>query len=170
MPRVILPLGPCTVNWNNGEAIFKKTFGGVFFRYEELQAPIQEDQQGLTHIDDVTTGVINPTLEVPLTNEELDKLVLLFANATEEDNLHVSNPVGEAMLANAKRVIIKQIIDGVISINPDQWVCLHRAIPRITMEWVFDNAGQRVTTVLFKGYPMNISGKIGALFRVGKAV
>ena len=169
MPEVILPLGPCVIDWDNGAAIFRKTFGGIVFRYEELQAPIQEDQQGLTHIDDVTTGVVNPILEAPLTNEELDKLVLLFGNATSASNLEVANPVGEAMLANAKRVVVKPIINGIISTTEAQWVVIHRAVPRITMEWTYDNAGQRVTTVLFKGYPTQVSGVIGALFRVSSA-
>jgi len=169
MPTALLDLGPCVIDWDDGTAVFQKTFGGVVFRYEELQAPIKEDQQGLTDVDDVTTGVVNPVLEVPFTREDLDKLVLLFANATEASNLEVANPVGEAVLALAKRVIVKPIINGVVSATASQWLYIHKAFPRITLEYTWDNAGQRMTTVLFKGYPTRLSGVIGALWRIGDA-
>jgi len=167
MPAAILPLGPCVIDWDDGAAVFQKTFGGVKFTYEELQQAIKEDQVGLTDTDDVTTGVINPLLEAPFTNEELDKLVLLFGHATEDDNLEVANPVGEARLTDAKQVIVKPIINGVISSTESEWLYIYKAVPRVTLEYIWDNENQRGTKVLFKGYPTTISGVVGALFRLG---
>ena len=167
MPTAILDLGPCVVDWDEGTAIFSKTLGGVKFRYEELQQEIVEDQQGLTHVDDVTIGVVNPILEVPMTREDLDKLVLLFGNASESSNLEVANPVGTAVYASAAQVIVKPIINGVVSVTPSQWLYIHKAFPRVTLEYTWDNSGQRMTTVLFKGYPCTISSVIGALWRIG---
>ncbi len=166
MPQVILPLGPSIVDWNAGEAVFQKTFGGIIFRYEELQQAVRQDQRGLTDVDDVTTGVVNPILEVPMTDEELVKLNLLFANSTSAGNLEVANPVGETVLANARRVLVKPIINGIISTTASQWIVIHKAFPRITLEYNYDNENQRVTTVLFKGYPTQVSGVIDALFRI----
>ncbi len=166
MPRVILPLGPGIVDWNSGEAVFQKTMGGIVFSYEELQQEIVEDQQGLTHVTDVTAGAVNPILSVPMTNEELSRLLLCFGNATA--SLKVANPVGEDISSRSRRVIIKPIVNGIISTSPGEWTYLHKAFPRITMEWTWDNAGQRVTTVLFKAYPAKVSGVVGSLFRVAQ--
>ena len=169
MPAAILKLGPCVVDWDKGTAVFSKTFGGVVFRYEELLQAIKEDQQGETDVDDVSIGVVNPTLEVPMTNEELSKLVLCFGNATESTNLEVANPVGEETLSRARQVIVKPIINGVASVTASEWIYIYKAFPRVTLEYTFDNAGQRVTTVLFKGYPTQVSGVIGQLWRIGDA-
>ena len=70
-------LGPCIVVWDGrsidgAPVVFSMTFGGVFFRYEELRAPIKRDQAGETDVDEVTTGVVNPELEVPMTQEDVD--------------------------------------------------------------------------------------------------
>lgn len=166
MPRVILPLGPGIVDWNSGEAVFQKTMGGIVFSYEELQVGIKEDQRGETDVTAVTSGVVNPVLSVPLTNEELSRLLLCFGNATAA--LKVANPVGENISSRARRVIVKPIVNGIISTDPAAWTYLHKAFPRITMEWTWDNAGQRVTTVLFTAYPAKVSGVIDALFRVAQ--
>lgn len=172
MPASNLDLGPCVVIWDadGTPVIFDKSMGGVFFRYEELQTPIKEDQQGETDVDDVTTGAVNPTLEVPLTRTQVADLVHVFSNATSPgDNLKVYNPVGQAVFANSKHVIIKPIIDGILSVTPSEWGHIYRAYPRVTMEQAYDNTGQRVITTIFKGYPSTISGTIGALWRFGDA-
>ena len=167
MPIAILPLGPCVIDWKEASVVFTKTFGGVFFRYEELLAPIKEDQQGETDVDDVSAGVVNPTLEAPFTNEDLANLAICFGNATTDSNLEVANPVGEAVVARAEQVIVKPIINGIISTTESEWLYIYKAFPRVTLEYTYDNAGQRVTTVIFKGYPTEISGVVGALWRIG---
>lgn len=172
MPASNLDLGPCIVIWDaDGVPVtFDKTHGGVFFRYEELQTPIKEDQAGETDVDDVTTGVVNPTLEVPLTRTEVGDLVSVFANAVSPgDNLKVANPVGQAVFADSKHVIVIPIIDGVQSVDPEEFLHIYRAFPRVTMEQAYDNSGQRVVNTIFKGYPSTISGTIGALWRQGDA-
>ena len=165
-------LGPCWVIWDEAgvNVTFKKTFGGVFFRYEELRASIKRDQAGETDVDEVTTGVVNPELEVPLTQEEVTKLVNCFANAAAAANyLKVSNPVGDDVLKDAKQVIVKPIVNGVVSTTSTEWLYLHRAFPRITMEQAYDNSGQRTVKTMFKGFPDDISGRQGEMWRYGPA-
>ena len=169
-PVVNKDLGPCIVTWDpNGVNIdFMLTHGGVIFRYEELRAPIQRDQAGLTHVDEVTTGCINPELEVPLTEPDLTKLEECFANATATASfLKVRNPVGEAVFVSSKPVIAKPIQDGVVSTTETQWVQIHRAFPRVAMEQTYDSANQRVTKVIFKGFPDDQSGKVDETWRHG---
>jgi len=170
MASVIKDLGPCWVIWdpNGVNATFKKTFGGVKFTYEELRAPIKRDQAGLTDVDEVSTGVINPELECPFTQEENTKLVNLFGRvAGAASYLKVSNPVGEAMLASAKLVIVKPIVDGVVSTTASEWLYIYRAVPRITMEVAWDNSSQRTTKTMFKGFPDDISGRQDVMWSYG---
>ena len=151
-------LGPCVVVWDGrsvdaAPVIFTKSFGGTLFRYEELRAPIGRDQAGETHVDEVTTGVVNPELEVPMTQEEIGKLELCFANTdVVATTMRVRNPVGEAIYPYTRQVIIKPIVNGVISTTETEWIYIHRAFPRITMERAYDNSTQRVTKVIFKGF------------------
>lgn len=171
-------LGPCVVIWNGRGAVltpveevvtFSKTFGGVFFRYEELRAPVKRDQAGETDVDEVTTGVINPELEVPLTQEEVVKLEECFANADAAvaNTLKVFNPVGEAIYPLTRQVIVKPIVNGLVSEVAAEWLYIHRAFPRITMEQAYDNSGQRTVKVIFKGFPDDTSPWINELWRYG---
>ena len=166
-------LGPCVIVWDgrsvDGAPVeFNMTFGGVFFRYEELQAPIVRDQAGLTHVDDVTTGATNPELEAPFTQELLSKLDLCFANSVVAANsLRISNPVGQAVYPLSRQVIVKPITNGIVSIVTTEWLYIHRAFPRVTMEQVYDNAGQRAVKVLFKGYPDDNSPWVNQLWQYG---
>ncbi len=164
------PLGPCVVIWDEAgvNVTFQKTFGGVFFRYEELRAPIKHDQMGETDKDEVTTGVVNPEVEVPMTEEEITSLVHCFADAERVgDTLNIYNPVGERVLPFAKELIVKPIVNGVISITSKEWLYLPRAFPRVTMEQVYDNSGQRTVKVIFKGFPDDISGRQRLMWRYG---
>jgi len=163
-------LGPCWIIWDESGAnvTFKKTFGGVFFLYEELRVPIKRDQEGETDVDEVTVGAVNPEVEVPLTQEETTKLVYCFARAAANANyLKISNPVGDDVLKDAKQLIVKPIVDGVVSTTSTEWIYIHRAFPRITMEQAYDNSGQRTTKVIFKGFPDDISGRQGEMCRFG---
>ena len=167
-------LGPCVVIWDGrnvdgaGQILFTMTFGGVFFRYEELQAPIKRDQAGETHVDDVTIGVVNPEAEVPMTQEQVTKLDECFANSRVAANaLRVSNPVGLAVYPYSRQVIIKPITHGIISRTDTEWIYIHRAFPRVTMEEAYDNSGQRCVKVLFKGYPDDQSPWVNELWCLG---
>jgi len=165
-------LGPCIVHWDpTGDNIeFVKTFGGVIFRYEELRVGIKRDQEGETDVDEVTTGAVNPELEVPLTQEEVTNLEKCFARAASSANyLKVSNPVGDDVFKDAKQIIVKPIVNGVISVTNTEWLYIHRAFPRIAMEQTYDNTGQRVTKVTFKGFPDDNSPRIGEMWRQGPA-
>ena len=167
---VIKDLGPCVVIWDEpGDNVtFAKTFGGVFFRYEELQVDVKRDQAGETAVDGVTTGVVNPELEVPLTQEENRMLNYCFANSKAAiAYLRVSNPVGARILPLTRQVIAKPIVNGIISVVATEWLYIHRAFPRVTAEWAYDSEGQRVVKVMFKGYPDDISGRQGRLFDFG---
>ncbi len=163
-------LCPCVIDFNEETYVFEKTMGGVVFNYEELQAAIKRDQAGETDVDDVTAGVVNPTLVVPLSEEIVANLVAVFSNASAgAANMKVSNPVGATCFSESKQLIVKPIVNGVISTTEAEWLYIHRAYPRVAMEQTYDNAGQRVTNVIFKGYPDDQSPRIGEMWRYGAA-
>ncbi len=177
MSNPVKDIGPCVVVWDGAEVdgpavTFHKTFGGVFFRYEELQVPVKRDQAGETEVSAVTTGVTNPELEVPLTQEDCARLQRCFANAVAGstggvDYLKVRNPVGKDIFPFARQVIVKRIEDGIVSTTQGEWLYIHRAFPRITMEQGWDNTAQRTVKVMFKGYPDDISGRQHEMWRYG---
>lgn len=172
MPLVNRDLGPCVIVWDpdGDNIVFSRTQGGVTFRYEELRAEIHEDQQGETVTDEVTTGATNPELEVPLAEEDLEKLAKIFANASSSATyLKVSNPVGASTFADAKEVIVKPIINGAVSVDTGSWLHIHRAYPRVNMEQPYDNSTQRVAVAIFKGFPDDESGQENEMWRLGPA-
>ena len=174
MANITKNLGPCIIEWNEegigGAAVtFYKTFGGVIFRYEELQVPLKRDQAGETEVGAVTSGVVNPELEVNLSEIDVKELDHCFMNsvAVPATSLKVSNPVGRSLYQDARQVIVKPIENGVVSLVETEWLYLHRAVPRVTMEITYDNAGQRFHKVMFKGFPDDQSGRIHEMWRYG---
>lgn len=174
MANITKNLGPCIIEWNEegigGAAVtFYKTFGGVIFRYEELQVPLKRDQAGETEVGAVTSGVVNPELEVPLSEEDVKKLNYCFMHSTAipVTNLKISNPAGEAIYPFTRQVIAIPIVNGIVSLVEAEWLYIHRAFPRVTMEQVYDNAGQRCVKVIFKGFPDDCYGRNNEAWRYG---
>ena len=168
MASPLLDLSPCVIDYDGGTVVFNKTQGGVKFRYQEFNAPIKEDQTGSeTDVDEISTGA-KCELEVPLTREELADLNYLFGNSSQTSSyLKVSNPVAESKFAGAVALIVKPIINGTVSTTNTQWLTIHRASPTINMELAYDNSGQRVFMVTFKGFPDDHSSRVGEFWRAG---
>ncbi len=170
MPNPNKDLGPCSVLWDRSGANLQlnPTFGGVTFRDEVLHVEVKEDQQGESPVDHVHTGRI-VEVTVPMTRSSLAQLEAAIAgsvDSTSPANLKVSNKVGAACFANAKELTIKPVEDGVASAEAT-WLYVHRCYPFSNLEWVYDNAGQRVTNVVFKAYPDDMSGQVYEMWRMG---
>ncbi len=162
-------LGPCSVVWDptGANCELNPTFGAVKFHWEEKDADIFEDEQGLTPVDSVTTGAVCE-LTIPMTRTTLHKLQYVFHRAAyAADHIYVSNPVGESKFASSKLMLVKPIVNGVVSVLTKEWLYILRASPKVNLDQVYDNSTQRIVNVVFKGYPDTVTGQIGLMWRYG---
>ena len=161
-------LGPCSVLWDRSGANIQvnPTFGGVSFRDEVLHVEIKEDQQGESPVDHVHTGRI-VEVTVPMTRSTLAQLEAAIAGSVDSaTNLKVSNKVGQSCFVNARELVIKPVEDSVAAAE-STWLYVHRCYPFSNLEWIYDNAGQRVTNVVFKAYPDDQSGQVNEMWLMG---
>ncbi|MFA5456874.1 MAG: hypothetical protein WC261_04490 [Synergistaceae bacterium] len=149
---MIKDLGPCEVYFNSTS--LGKTKGGVTFRYTEESKPVNEDQAGVTNVDEVGVGVSACEVEVPLSRSSLATLSTAVMGATVSLNkLSVYNKVGVSMYDNAEQLILKPIVNGVASSDSKDWLVIPKACPKADLEVVFDAENQRVYKIVFKGFP-----------------
>jgi hypothetical protein len=166
MSNPLLDLGPCQVLYNSVN--LGKTFGGVKFRDEVKSKDILTDQDGETPVDGVLTGRLVEA-QIPLTQTSLAILGDVIPGAVDgAANLKVSNVVGGAMYANAKKLVLKPLVDQTPGAEAT-WLTVHKAYPISKVEIGYDNSGQRVFNVTFKAFPDQTSGQVGELWRVGAA-
>lgn len=158
-------LGPCMALYDNTD--LGKTLGGVKFMYTEESKPVNEDQAGVTNVDEIKVGVSGCSAEVPLSRTSLAILAKVIGGSTySTTTLKVkNNQVGVSMYDNAKVLILKPIVDGVASTNAAEWLTIGKAYPRVDMEVIFDRENQRVYKVIFKAFPD--AGNANQLFKIG---
>lgn len=167
VPAVIKDLGPCGFDWDGGTEL-SPMFGSVVLKSEQLTAPIKEDGQGDVEIDSVTIGV-QGSMEITMTRSTLTQLskVVHGSTLTGTAQLEVENQVGEALFASAKEVLIKPMVNNVVSVTNTEWITVFKAYPIHKFEITWDNATQRVFVVEFKIYPDTTSGNVGKLWKLG---
>lgn len=154
-------LGPCIIDFNSAE--LGPTFGDVLFRHIVESRPVLEDQKGVTEVDGVFVGAVCE-VEVPLTRTTLAKLATVIPGGSYTTGLvTVNNIIGESRYANAKVLILKPIVDGVAGPSTT-WLTISKASPSVDLEIVYNNEGQRVYKVIFKGYPDETTGE---LYKIG---
>lgn len=151
MSSPIKDLGPCEVNFDG--VSLGATMGGVIFRHTEESRPVREDQQGVTNVDELKVGV-SCEIEVPLTRTSLGQLSKVIGNSTYTGTkLEVGVVVGESLLDHAKVLILKPIIDSVVSTDERTWLTVYKAYPRADLELTYNYENQRVYKVIFKAFP-----------------
>lgn len=156
---MIKHLGPCQVLY--GGTDLGQTKGGVTFRYTEESKPINEDQKGVTNVDEIKVGASACEVEVNLTRSSLAQLAQIIGGSSYSGNkLNVTNQVGVSMYDNANALVLKPIVNNVASTNENDWLNIPKAYPKVDLEIVFDAENQRVYKVMFKGFPNASTGVI----------
>jgi len=156
---MIKDLGPCKVLYNNVD--LGSTLGGVKFKYTEESKPVNEDQKGVTNVDEIKVGVSACEVEIPMTRSTLAQLSKVIGGSSYSGvKLNANNQVGVSMYDNAQLLILKPMVNNVASTTAADWLNIPKAYPKVDFEIAFDNAGQRVYKVTFKGFPDATSGLI----------
>lgn len=157
----MLDLGPCQVLFNNVD--LGPTDGSVKFKYTEQDAPVKEDQEGSTPVDEIITGQTT-TVEVPLTRMGLASLNTLMAGcsgsgtAVASGSIAIKSTVGTSRYSRAKELILKPYSNGVPSTDAKTWLHVYKASPKADFELVFGTSGQRAYKFTFTGFPDRTAG------------
>lgn len=159
-------LGPCDVQWNGSTV--GPTQGGVKVKIEDKVVEIKEDGYGVAAVDAVFTGSEVGDIEIPLTRFTMAQLDILTQNGDLVGSvLTVPNPVGEAMYASAKALVLKPLTNNVASAVTTEWVTFFKAYPYKKWEFGYDNAGQRIFKVAFKVFVCQESPNINDILKLG---
>ena len=107
--------------------------GGVIFKHTEESKPVKEDQFGTSSVDEIKVGY-SCSVEVPLTRSSLGQLAKVIGNSTYTGAaLRVGVAVGISLLDNAKQLILKPIVNNVVSTDPTEWLTIHKAYPKVDL-------------------------------------
>jgi len=144
-------LGPCAVIFDGVD--LGATQGGVIFRHTEQSKPVNEDQKGATDVDGIKVGA-TCSIEVPLTRSALGQLAkVVGASSYTGTKMKVRVAVGISLLANAKQLILKPVVNGVTSTTQANWLTVAKAYAKVDFELAYNNEGQRIYKVIFTAFP-----------------
>lgn len=166
-------LGPCIVLYNNVD--LGATYGDVVFRYQEEDAAVYEDQAGTSSVDDINVGAVCE-VEIPLSRMALSSLSSLIVGAsgsgTSGTTMTVKSAVGASRYDRAKELVLKPVlVQGEADTNTATWLHIFKASPRPNFEITYNNSGQRVYRMTFKGYPdRSVTSPNNRYFRIGPAI
>lgn len=154
---ILRDLGPCQVTWNGTD--LGPSNGGVKIKITDTVKDIREDGAGEAPVDAVFTGRKVEDIEIPLTRLSLTQLQAVLPGSTKtNDSVDLPNVVGGAMYDLAKQMILKPLINGVASVDPDEWLTIYKTYPTASWELGYDNATQRTYKTKFQVFPVADSG------------
>ena len=146
-------LGPCKIEYDGAD--IGTTEGGVTIKMAEDSAELKTDQNGTQPIDVVITGVA-ATIECNLADITLDQFA--FAHKTnvitdgDKKKVLIIPNVGTSLRDNAKKLVVKPYVDGVVSTNPNDWYTFNKAGIKAEEEVAFDSSTQRVLKLTFMAF------------------
>lgn len=155
----IKDLGICDVEFDGTS--LGQSVGAVIFKEVLNEAPVKENSKG--DVDDILTGSL-VTVDVPLGRSSLLELSKVMPHAVYNavaGTLVMMNPINISLASKAKELILKPVVDGLVSTTPTDWLTVYKCAPRTTVELPFDEENQRTYAVLFKAYPNDGGAKWG---------
>lgn len=156
-------MGPCQVFWGGTDLGYNMD---VNVKFTDEQAPIKTAQTGSASVDDIITGRI-VEIECTMTRSTLAQLEdVMPATTLTADELMIGNPVGVSKRSLSKKLILKRIIEGQVSLDEKEWLTFFIAAPHAQAEWKFDVNTQRVTKAMFRAYPVEAVAS-GETYAVG---
>jgi len=161
-------LGPCQVWFGDAgsEVELGKTHD-VIIRLVEETAPITYAQTGTGPWDLVTVGKICD-IECQFASLNYDLFEQVLPTEAEwygaagtptvgisNDALDIRLGLGTSHRDHAKRLIIKPYVDGVPSVDEEDWITAPVCFPQVNMEWHFNATDQRILTATFHSFPLS---------------
>ena len=159
-------VGPCQITFGGVDLGYTK--GGTTFEHKEETVKITYDQTGKTVQNVIGIGGA-ATVKTALANPTLAQLIPLISGAAlDADGMIVMASAGVDKRATMAKELILTIMDGILpSTDPDATLVIFVAVPTFEASWKFDDSGQRVTNVTFDALPDDLSGNVGAMYRIG---
>jgi len=144
-------IGPATLVFD-GVAL-GETYGGLVVSYRETTAKAMTDKTGETPREEVVTGQ-EGRITGALTEATLAQIAKLTGGTVDGTGLEILNRIGKNLVADAAILIIKPIVEGVVSTTDTDWVYVPKASPRPVFELPFRLAEQKVWGFEFVAHPV----------------
>lgn len=147
----------------------RPTLGTININVPEGFVDVFEEEYGDAPVDTVGKGT-PVTVDAPFTRLQGWDLKELFPNSIEiqsADELIIKNMTGYAYFENARNMVIRPIIENVLSTDRSEWVFFWHVHPVKNWVLTYDRETQRVYQVVFKVYPVQTGTNRGRLFKIG---
>lgn len=160
--------GPAHLIWNSID--LGKVNGEIVMKSELQIIDIKDQDHGQAPVDGVTDGRI-VSVEATLTETTVDILSNLpgfTLTGTSTKQVLVVNSTGSALYSTAQELIIKPVINTVVSVTEKEWSVIFKTVPIDAFEIPWGSV-QKDFAIKFLVYPDRTSGNVGNLYRLGKA-
>jgi len=171
----LLDISPGAVVWDYGDSpaenlVIRPTLGTINVPIEDQLAPVHEEEFGDAPVSHVSKGTVAGPIEVPFTRYELQTLHALYRDLTtyrSGDILVFRNSVGRDFFTESKQLVIRPIIENVVSTDQSTWWLFYHAHPFNAWTIGYDRDNQRVMMIQFHVYPRQSGDHIGDFYQIG---
>jgi len=146
-------LGPCQISYDNTD--IGPTVGGVTISLKEDSADLKTDQAGTQPIDSVITGTA-ATIECSLASIDLANFAFahktnVITDGTKQKVVIMPN-VGMSLRDNAKKLIVKPYVNGVVTTDANKWYTFPLAGIKADEEVTYNADTQRSIKLTFTAF------------------
>lgn len=149
--------------------IIRPTLGTININVPDAVADVFEEEYGDAPVDTIEKGT-PVTIDVPFTRLQAWDLKELYPEKIEiqsADELIFKNLVGYSYFENARNMVIRPIVNNVLSTDQGEWVYFWHVHPYNNWSLGYDREGQKVFNVVFKVYPVQSGAHIGHYMKWG---
>jgi len=143
--------------------------GAVKFTKGDQTVDVFEEGYGDAPVDTIEKGTVIE-LEAPFVRVKASDWYKLFPNKIDiqsGDEFIWKNLVGYDYFANSRNLVIRPLVNNVVSTDPSEWFFFPHAHPYDDWDLPWDRETQRVLMVKFKVHPIQSGTRKGHLFRRG---
>ena len=155
--------GPFRVYWDTQDMGYSESDIELNDEPQFVEAKVTEF--GDSVFNEMTNGSAC-TITVPFT--EMSNTVFAKLGGTEVGtDVIFSCPVGTLVRTLAKELILKPVVDQVVSVDSKEWTTVYVTYPKRKFATTY-GPSQRVWNVEFQAYPSLVSGQKGYFYKLGE--